>query len=66
VATAPRRGRPVKIAGGRQATLYLEPHTQGSATGVSADLVTGDSVCFVHGLITPEALRNAIADYTPL
>ena len=50
------RGRPIRIAGGTAATLYLEPYTQGTRSGVDADIVVGRTACFIHGLIAPREL----------
>jgi hypothetical protein len=50
------KGRRIRIAGGTRATLYMEPYTQGSRSGVTANIVVGGTACFIHGLIAPQDL----------
>jgi hypothetical protein len=50
------KGRAIRIAGGTRATLYMEPYTQGSRSGVTADIVVGRTACFIHGLVAPPDL----------
>jgi hypothetical protein len=50
------KGRPFRLADGTAATLYFEPYTQGTRSGVTADIVVGRTACFIHGLIAPSDL----------
>jgi hypothetical protein len=50
------KGRPIRIAGGRRATLYMEPYMLGSRSGVDANILVGRTACFIHGLIAPQDL----------
>jgi hypothetical protein len=50
--------RPIVLRDGRRATLYIEPYTQENRTGVTADLVVGDTICFIRGLVSPETLTK--------
>jgi hypothetical protein len=54
--SATTKGRPVRVAGGKAATLYMESYTQGTRSGVSASLVVGRTACFIHGLIAAQDL----------
>lgn len=56
--TAGAKGRPVRLADGTAATLYLEPYMQGTRSGVFADIVVGRTACFIHGLIAPRDLAR--------
>ena len=54
--SAGAKPRPVRLADGTAAKLYMEPYTQGNRSGVSADIVVGRTACFIHGLIAPRDL----------
>jgi hypothetical protein len=54
--SATAKGRPIRVAGGRPATLYVEPYRQGTREGVSANIVVGQTACFIHGLIAARDL----------
>jgi hypothetical protein len=50
------RGRRIRLGDGTAATLYLEPYTRGTRSGVTADIVVGRTACFINGLIAPRDL----------
>ena len=52
------KGRPITLRSGQHAALYVEPYTQGRRSGVTADIVFGDTVCFVRGLVSPKTLAE--------
>jgi hypothetical protein len=52
------RGRPITLRSGQRATLYVNPYTQGSRSGITADIVFDSTVCFVHGLVSPKSLAE--------
>jgi hypothetical protein len=50
------KGRPFRLADGTRGTLYFEPYTQGTRSGVSGSIVVGRTACFIHGLVAPRDL----------
>jgi hypothetical protein len=59
--SANQKGRAFRLADGTAATLYLEPYTQGTRSGVFANIVVGKTACFIHGLIAPRDLVHLAA-----
>jgi hypothetical protein len=50
------KGRPIRLADGTAAILYMEPYTRGTRSGVFADIVVRGTACFISGLIAPRDL----------
>ena len=58
--------RPVRIAGGRRATLVVTGFVLSGRRGVHAVFLIGRTACWVGGLVSPEVVRRAAPTLRPV